>query len=188
MSETRIAAPVLVAGVIFAVTFALGLGLAFVYPESGSIVVSTARDQVFSVLQDDNPATLSVKIFLNNLQTSLLLFFGGAALGFVTIFILGVNGVVTGTVVGVVLQQKSVWYVLASIAPHGVFEIPAFLLAGGLGLLLGEALLREWREGSGAAPRARRLGLVFIRVVVPLLAVAACVEAFITPALVHVIF
>jgi len=188
MSETRLAGTFLVAAVIFAVTFGLGLGLAFVYPEGGSMIVSTARDQVFSVVQDDNPVTLSVRIFLNNLQASLLLFFGGVALGVVTIFILGLNGVVTGTVVGVVLQQKSVWYVITSIAPHGVFEIPAFLLAGGLGLLLGDALRREWREGSGAAPQARRLGLVFIRVVVPLLAVAAVVEAFITPALVQVLF
>ena len=78
-------------------------------------------------------------------------------------------------------------YVAAALIPHGIFEIPAFITASALGLMLGQALLLELQGRGNAARRASELGSVFLRVVVPLLAIAAVVEAFITPAIIPLV-
>ncbi|MHC1626539.1 MAG: stage II sporulation protein M [Methanoculleaceae archaeon] len=188
MFEDRLSTSILIAALIFGISFAAGTCVALLNPDSGQSIASTVKEEVFSRIQNDNPLTLFINIFMNNLQVSIILFLGGAALGIISILILGLNGLVTGAVVGIMAQEKGIPFVLASIVPHGVLEIPAFLTAGGLGLLLGEAMLHEWRTGSGAASRARRLARHFTRTVVPLLAMAAFIEAFITPAIVQLVF
>jgi stage II sporulation protein M len=101
--------------------------------------------------------------------------------------------------------------VLTQILPHGVFELTAVLYATSLGLYLsagmGKTAVAAWRArqdhragriASGAGPESQAgagpegtesdvagliLGVVrsFVLVVLPLLAIAAFVEAFITP-------
>ncbi|HQP71376.1 MAG TPA: stage II sporulation protein M, partial [Methanoculleus sp.] len=58
---------------------------------------------------------------------------------------------------------------------------------GGLGFLLARALIAEWHGAADAAAEARSLARLFLRVVIPLLAAAAFVEAFITPAILSMI-
>jgi len=88
-----------------------------------------------------------------------------------------------GMVTELVRAQQGALYVVAALVPHGVFEIPAVLISGGLGFLLARALISEWHGLWDAAAEARSLARIFIRVVFPLLLVAAVVEAFITPAI-----
>lgn len=104
--------------------------------------------------------------------------------------ILSVNGLLIGALTELVRQQQGgmLFIAAALVPPHGIFEIPpAFLIAGGLGLLLGRELIAEWHGTADAAAEALPLARLFLRVVVPLLAVAAVVEAFITPAILSMI-
>ncbi len=76
---------------------------------------------------------------------------------------------------------------LVGILPHGIFEIPALLIAGGLGLLLAEELYHELKGRGDAAQMAETLGRTFLLIVIPLLAVAAIIESFITPQLLNMV-
>jgi stage II sporulation protein M len=71
--------------------------------------------------------------------------------------------------------------VMAAILPHGIFEIPAFIIAGALGFTLAGGMWKELTGAGDAASTGLAVGKYFLTLVVPLVAVAALVEAFITP-------
>jgi stage II sporulation protein M len=87
----------------------------------------------------------------------------------------------------IVHKDHSVAFVVAAILPHGVFEIPAFIISGALGIVLAQSLISEWYNGTDTAEDARKSGRIFIRYVLPLIAIAAFIEAFITPVIIHLV-
>ncbi|MCE5337382.1 MAG: stage II sporulation protein M [Methanoculleus sp.] len=187
MSEGSLLRATGLAAILFAVSVGLGVVAVGRDPAIGAEVLALFRDQVASQLLSDSPPVLAGKIFLNNLTACLLLFLGGASFGVVTVLILTVNGLLIGAVAELVRQQQGLIFIAAALVPHGIFEIPSFLIAGGLGLLLGQELIAEWHGRGDAAAGALSLARLFLWIVVPLLAVAAVVEAFITPAIISMI-
>ena len=142
------------------------------------------HDQVLS----DDAVVLFVKIFANNLVACVALFIGGATFGVLPLLVLASNGLVIGGIIEMVRQERGTGFILASILPHGILEIPAFLISAGLGFLLAEALARELLHDEGdSAGDALDSGRLFVRYVVPFLIVAAAVEAFITPHIIQLI-
>jgi stage II sporulation protein M len=87
----------------------------------------------------------------------------------------------------IVHRNHSPLFVAAAILPHGIFEIPAFIIAGALGIQLAQSLIVEWYEHTDTAAGAYRYARVFVMYVLPLLVTAAAVEAFITPAVVQLV-
>jgi len=184
--ETLLRPALIVTGVLLA-TLVIGMLVVTVNPATGETLIRFLRDQVLGSIPSGNPPLLFLAIFLNNLQACLLLFLGGASLGIVTFFIIGTNGFVIGGIVEAVRQEKGILYVMSAILPHGIFEIPSFIISGALGLSLAGALLREWNGEGDAAAEAQGLGSVFLRIVLPLVAVAAGIEAFITPHIISLV-
>jgi len=182
MSEGSLVRAAGFAAILFAVSVGLGAAVVAREPSIGVEVTSLFSEEVVSGLISDSPAVLAGKLFLNNLGVCLLLFLGGASFGVVTGLVLAVNGLLIGMVTEIVRQEQGLLYVAAALLPHGVFEVPAFLIAGALGLLLGRELFAEWYGKGDAAALAMPLSDLFLRTVIPLLAAAAIVEAFITPA------
>jgi stage II sporulation protein M len=127
------------------------------------------------------------KIFLNNLEACILLFLGGASFGILTIFIMSLNGIVIGAILEIVHEQHSAVFVAAAVLPHGVFEIPGFVIAGGLGIIFSQSLVNEYYGTGDAATEARQLAHSFVLLVIPLIAIAAIVEAFITPQVIQLV-
>lgn len=166
---------------VFLATALAGASVTGRTPGFGTSLIEALKEQVFSRILDDNPFVVMFNIFINNLEASVMLFLGGAVFGILTLFILSTNGFLIGAVAELYRSENGAVYVIAALAPHGIFEIAAFILASALGLLLGEAVWREIHGIGDAAARASELGRVFICRVVPLLAVAAIIEAFITP-------
>lgn len=157
-------------------------------PVFGQELLTGFRDQVALQVLSDHQVVLFFKIFANNLVACIALFIGGATFGLLPLLVLASNGLVIGGIVEVVRQEKGTGFILASILPHGILEIPAFLISAGLGFLLAEALTRELLHDEGdAASEALDQGRLFIRYVVPFLIVAAAVEAFITPHIIQLI-
>ncbi|MHB1255383.1 MAG: stage II sporulation protein M [Dethiobacteraceae bacterium] len=131
-------------------------------------------------------ADLSTLDYLvNNATVAMMMMFGGIlTLGAVALFLIFYNGVIVGESVVVALDKMPAGEVLMRLLPHGIFEVPALLLAGAGGFLslkIVIALLREKKVNF----RSELLGAGWLAIaVVLLLAVAAAVEAHITPALV----
>ena len=187
MSEKGLTEGIVVASVLFFTTLGLGIVLTMKDPSIGQGFLILFKDTVMEGITGDPPIVLCAKIFLNNLQACLLIFLGGASLGAVTVFILSTNGIVIGSIIEVVREKQGIDLILAAIVPHGVFEIPSFILSGALGFLLAKALHEEWQGRGDAASSAAQYGRVFVVFILPLILLAAVVEAFITPQIINLV-
>lgn len=121
-------------------------------------------------------------IFINNAIKALGLVLLGILLGLPPLLFVGLNGFVLGGL-GSALESAKGWtYVMASFVPHGVIEIPAILLAAALGFTVGSESLK-WllRRESRVKSQLSDCLKVYLRWVLPGLAVAAIIEAFVTP-------
>ena len=143
MSEVFPLRATILAAVFFAVSVGLGAVTVVSDPAVGEELMALFAEQVAGQILSDSPAILAWNLFLNNLSTCLLLFLGGASFCVVTLLILSVNGLLIGAVTELVREQQGLAFIAAALVPHGIFEIPAFLIAGGLGLLLGQELLEH---------------------------------------------
>lgn len=81
-------------------------------------------------------------IFLNNFQSSLMGLVLGAFFGIMPIIAVVTNGYLLGFVALLTVKEAGV-FVLWRIFPHGIFELPAVFIALGMGVKLGDYLLRK---------------------------------------------
>jgi len=123
-------------------------------------------------------------VFINNAVKALGLVFLGILLGLPPLLIVGLNGFVLGGL-GSALESAKGWtYVIASFVPHGVIEIPLILLATALGFTVGmESLKWLRRRESKVKSQLSDCLRVYLKWILPGLAVAAAIEAFVTPLL-----
>ncbi len=187
MSDRALAGAIGGTIILFAASLAVAIAATHHYPSIGEGFVTLFKNAILGEITGDTNEILALKIFLNNLQSCLLLFLGGASLGVVTAFVLAANGLVIGAIIEVVREQEGLPFVIAAIAPHGIFEVPGFVIAGALGFLLARALWRDLQGKEDAGVSSIRLGRYFLMIVVPLIAVAAIIEAFITPEIIQLL-
>lgn len=141
----------------------------------------------FSFIKDFNALMIFAFIFLNNTIKTLIVVLFGFLFGIVPLLFVVTNGSMLGLVIAAAHTRLSVLLVLLSIVPHGIIEIPAVLLASGYGLWLG---YRFYRTLAFHEPFKEFFTFALRRyffVVVPLLFVAAIIEAFITPRVIELI-
>jgi len=159
----------------------------------GSSIFS-GLEQKISFFQNLNILGKIIFIFLNNLLVALISVFLGAILGLFPIFIALMNGFVVGIVAGKVLESNGIGYLLVGLVPHGIFEIPAILIAIGLGLKFGyliistiiSILLGKSTKDNEFKLFIRELKPAF-KIILILLCIGAFVEILITPLLITII-
>ena len=134
---------------------------------------------------DPVPTLDAVDLFVNNSLVALWTVLSALLFGLPTLFIQLYNGLLFGSVTAVAAGRLGPVTTVLSLAPHGVIELPALWVAGGIGFRLTHLY---WKIANGDRDRVSvpRLlgesGLLFLGVIVAL-AVAAVVEAVVTPAL-----
>jgi stage II sporulation protein M len=168
----------------------------------GSLVVGTliGQDTVEGLLREfgavlaplasaGNPSILLLLIiFINNAIKAVGLIFLGILLGLPPLLFVAVNGFILGGL-GSALESVEGWeYVVASFVPHGVIEIPVILLTTALGLTVGMESLKWLVRKESRVKLQLSNGLkVYVRWILPGLAIAAIVEAFVTPLLIGLV-
>ena len=187
MSELSLRNGSALAILAFVLTLVVGIIVVRENPALGKQFIDILREEVMGKVDARDPVSLCLFIFANNLQACILLFLGGATLGLLTLFIIASNGVIIGGIMELVREQQGLPYVAAAILPHGIFEVPSFIISASLGFVLGASFLAEWRGEGDAAATARSHARMFLLVVVPLVAIAAFIEAFITPQIIHLV-
>lgn len=124
----------------------------------------------------------SSEVFINNVQVAFLAFASGITLGIGTLVILVFNGANGGFAGGLFHNagQGSLFWGL--ILPHGLLEISAIVIAGGAGLGLGWSIVApgDVSRASSVAEEGQR-SVVIVLGLIPAFAVAAIIEAFVTP-------
>lgn len=126
--------------------------------------------------------TFSTSLMTHNTRVSILTLALGMTWGFGTILMLFYNGVILGAVVVDYVGAGESRFLVGWLLPHGSFEIPAILIAGQAGLILGGALI-GWGGRTPLAQRLRRISpdLMTLMLGVTLLLVwAGFVEAFLS--------
>ena len=164
---------ILAATVLFVGAAAAGWGI------TGEFAVDLPAEEGISDVFGTFPIGAFVMIAANNWLVSATAVFGGVALGVPTAVDMLLNGFIIGAVAGVV--EPIVF--LALVGPHGIIEVPAILIAGGLGLHVGWTVFGVFRGSRSSTELAGVLRLAY-RVLLGLaiiLIIAAFVEAFVTP-------
>jgi len=122
-------------------------------------------------------------IFQNNVRALIIILFGGIAFGLISAFGIFFNGMIMGIVMAMAFSKgQSPLFFLAGILPHGLLELPVLLVAGAFGLKTGiDLLMPRDRRGLDLFKENLNNSVLALGVFVPLLFVAAAVEAIITP-------
>jgi len=128
-----------------------------------------------------------MSIFINNVRSlsvaALLALFSFGALAMILLMIpMGIVGFFAGQTSH--LGTDAVTFLAAFILPHGVIEIPAAIIATAFALRMGASIIAPPAGISAGENLVRAFAdflKIFIFVVMPLLLVAAWVEATITP-------
>ena len=102
----------------------------------------------------DNEAAFAMYLINNNIKVSIMALAFGAVYGIGTIVLLFYNGILLGAIVTDYVNAGCTAFVAGWLLPHGVFEIPAILVAGQAGLVLAGCLLRPKGERGAALRRS----------------------------------
>jgi uncharacterized membrane protein SpoIIM required for sporulation/ABC-type transport system involved in multi-copper enzyme maturation permease subunit len=171
------------------------VGWSFVatYPlPQGVLNLQDLSEQDFSAVSSVSflPSLTTGGIFLHNVEVLLLAGIAAViSLGVLSVLMLMVPIVLVGFLAGQVawLGYSPLVFLGAFILPHGLFEIPAALFATAFALRIGASVTAP-REGltvgEALVVATADFVKVFVFLVVPLLLVAAFVEANVTPAIV----
>jgi len=141
----------------------------------------------FSFLFNFGPAQMGIFIFLNNTVKVFLFMLLGVLFVVPTIFFLVLNGWILGVVVALFYPLLGMEGLFFSLFLHGFFEFLALFIGASLGIWLGVSFCRETRKKKTKvlplSPEMKKVFFpavgVFIRLVVPLLFLAAVIETFI---------
>ena len=139
----------------------------------------------FDYVKELNPFFVFLIIFLNNSIKTLAVLFLGFFFGIAPFFFIFFNGYVIGLVVFVAAEKIGALNVLAALAPHGVLELPAVVIAGSYGIWLGAKFYRKVRYGE---PFRWALSFVLKKysyIVLPALFIAAIIEAYISAQIIN---
>jgi stage II sporulation protein M len=130
MSNSPLTNAIVITFLLFFTTLTVGWVGTSQNPAVGESLLKLFEKEVAGQMMPENQPDMFIKLFANNFEACILLFLGGASFGIITIFIMSLNGIVIGAIMEIVSKDHTPIYVAAAILPHGVFEVPAFILSG----------------------------------------------------------
>nr|WP_303647586.1 stage II sporulation protein M [Haloarchaeobius amylolyticus] len=145
--------------------------------------VSPGGTPFFPVREHGLTAVAADALFVHNATIALAMAAGGLLFGLPVVGLLSFNGFVLGSVTAGIVDARGLVETVALLAPHGVVELSALWLAGAVGLRWTHVV---WRTARGDRHETGLVTLAgesvgWVVLVLALLAVAAVVEASVTP-------
>ncbi|MHB8170506.1 MAG: stage II sporulation protein M [Thermincolia bacterium] len=162
----------------------------YIYVFNNPEVAQTALKFIADKMPQFQPGQSLFLIILERNSLASLTFIGlglvtGGALTLVSVLL---NGGMVGALLGVFGIEGTISPVkllFFGILPHGILEIPAIALAGGLGMRLGvKAIQRLSRGGFSFKEQLLETFITYLFVIIPLLVIAALIESTVTPAMI----
>ena len=172
--------------IISVVLFAGGITLGLLSPTS--IADLPAEDINDLVEFADFLATIPtwavfIIILFKNITALVISFIFSPLLCLVPIIALVMNGWIIGFVSTSVLQEETLSYLLRGLLPHGIIELPAFIIGEAVALSFGAALILaifKKEKRNQLVPHFRQ-NLKYLGLALVLLLPAAIIEAYVTP-------
>lgn len=107
-------------------------------------------------LLENSKTTFSAQLMGNNIKVSVNAMALGLTWGLGTVILLFYNGVILGAVILDYIVDGQTVFMVGWLLPHGSIEIPAILIAGQAGLMLGRAVI-GWGTREGIRSRLRSI-------------------------------
>ncbi len=174
---------VLLSSLVFTSGILTGYSFVHDFPEETQEIVESLKE-LFASGEEMTDLQVFLFILENNITKLLLVLLLGIFAGIIPLFASFANGMVLG-IFACLFSESSSWkFFLVGILPHGIIEIPVLILATAIGMRIGKIAL--WRLFGGEVGIKKELAKAFkfyIIVLVPLLILAAAIEAFITSAM-----
>jgi stage II sporulation protein M len=177
--------------IVFAVfLFITGIVLGYlVFRYNPELVMKNIQNLLGNILkigramEKQNKLYITGLIFQNNIKALLFMMFGGVAFGLVPFLGILFNGFAVGTVMAMNFYHgRSLAFFLAAMLPHGIMELPAIIIAAAFGLKTGAELIFPGnRSRIELLKQNLQNSVLALGLLVPLLFIAAAVEAIITP-------
>ncbi|MBD3408429.1 MAG: hypothetical protein GF411_20060 [Candidatus Lokiarchaeota archaeon] len=166
---------------MFGLSMGVLIGLTFDVPLPEQLIITNPPPQEW--------------IFQNNSSVAIGLSLGGLLFGFITIGILLFNSVFLGYWFQERIRSQGLMMVFILVVPHGIFEIPALLLAGSVGIEITKWTFRlffsspsydeEIKDQEGRSNDGFIKWVMTRMIVVEvLLYIASFIESYLTPLLV----
>ncbi len=172
---------ILITAVIFAASIAIGLTRPTMElgPVSGE---ADALQQIAQLIATLPPLLAVLFIFIKNLMSLVVSFMFSPILCVLPLFTLIANGWLIGVVSNSVIQQKSVGYLIAGLLPHGIFEIPAFIMGEAVALAFGVAVIATAiKRDKKPLVTMIKSKIKYLAIAAGLLIPAAFIEILVTP-------
>lgn len=125
------------------------------------------------------PPLTTTALAINNLTAMVVLLFGAVSIGLLSVVGLVLNGLLIGAIVSIAVHQLEPLVVFMLIAPHGLLEVPALLIAAAIGLRFGHVTVRYLRgmEEKLVTVRDLREAGWLVAVAAVLILIGAYIEA-----------
>jgi stage II sporulation protein M len=167
--------------------FGIGLVLGLVVPTNTSSLFaqdSIALEEFADFLRALPQFIVFMAIFLNNAITLVLSFLLSPLLCLLPILSLVANGWLITFVVSAVLPERSLGFVLAGLLPHGIIELPAFIVGQAAALSFGTAvILALFKKDRRDLLTPLKKNSKYLLIALALLLPAAIIETYVTPLL-----
>ncbi|PRY01510.1 stage II sporulation protein M [Allonocardiopsis opalescens] len=139
-------------------------------------------EQDFANYYTESPsAAFTARVWTNNVQVAAVALILGVLLGIPTLWILWGNAASLGTVGGFMFAHDRGDIFFGLILPHGLLELTAVFLAGGVGLRLGWTVVDPGRRTRGRALAEEGRAAVGIALgLIVVLGVSGLIEGFVT--------
>jgi stage II sporulation protein M len=139
--------------------------------------------KIGKAIEDHSKLYVIGLIFQNNIKALILIIFGGVVFGLVPLFSILFNGFAVGLVLAIsIYQGQSITFFLAAMLPHGILELPAVLMGGAFGLKTGfDLIFPKKLPRLGLLKENLSKSVLALGILVPVLFIAAGIEAVITP-------
>ncbi len=178
----------LVAFLLFMIPALVGYRLAYADPNIAEPLglseqrATLANHDTWTNIPVNERPYMSAFIMSNNVRVAILAFGGGIAWGLFSVYVLAMNGLTVGAVLGLAAHYDMGQTLLGFMAGHGVIELSVIFIASGAGLQLGWALLNPGRyTRRDALGLAARRAVTLVLAAFPLLIVAGVIEGFLSP-------
>lgn len=175
-------------GALLVISFLVG----FIYKDLAAGIMDWFGQQVAQIGVVDSSGKFSViALFFNNCRSmASAILFGFLPYVYFSALSLGTNAMLVGLFAAVYVNEgNSLLVYLCGILPHGIFEIPALILALSCGFYLCETVTAYCRSRENGIVRQAICNVfpVYICIILPLLLVAAVVECYLTPVILQAI-
>jgi len=180
--------PLYVTANAFMILVLLGFVYGLCFPQQTNDYIQQMSQQINSsgIVSEDGMIDV-VDLFSRNVMTlSMTLLYGFLPILYLPALPLGINATLLGLMAAYYIHNDiSLLVYLAALVPHGIFELPTMVLCFTLALHLCRSMTQQSRKpelSKAFGPTLKNILRVHLLCVIPLLAVSAIIECYITPA------